>query len=234
MSFVRALPTVRRCFTSLSFREPRILAISGSCREGSLNVQLLNAAVNLAKNRGAKVRVANLGDLKAPLYSAELEKAGIPDSVTELRDLFQDADGFLISCPEYNGMLTPLLLNSVTWVSRAAKPGEGAYDVFKGKSAAIMSASPGPLGGLRGLASVRDLLFSIGSHVLPQQVAVGHAGKAFTDEGELKDERQALMLEASVVQLVDIARMTANRESACEAIRLLRASETCGEYGRLP
>ena len=63
---------------------------------------------------------------------------------------------------------------------------------FRGKVAALMSASPGALGGLRGLVHVRSILGNLGVIVLPDQIAVAQAHEAFNPDGTLKDpKRQA-------------------------------------------
>ena len=114
---------------------------------------------------------------------------GTPENATKLKQLFLDHDGLLISSPEYNSSITPLLKNTIDWVSRSAE-GEAPLAAYKGKVAALMAASPGGLGGLRGLVHVRSILSSIGVIVLPDQIAVSRAFEAFDDDGQLKDEKQ--------------------------------------------
>ena len=96
-------------------------------------------------------------------------------------------EGLLIASPEYNSSITPLLKNTIDWVSRAGE-GEGALAAYEGKVAAVMSASPGSLGGLRGLVHLRSILSNIGVLVIPDQVAVGGAHTAFDEDGDLVDE----------------------------------------------
>lgn len=104
--------------------------------------------------------------------------------------------GFLIACPEYNSSITPLLKNAIDWASRP-EPGEPSLVCFKDKVTVLMSASPGGLGGLRGLVHVRSILSSIGVLVLPNQTAIGTAYQAFDENGNLKDELQ----QAAIAQL---------------------------------
>jgi NAD(P)H-dependent FMN reductase len=175
--------------------KPRILAFAGSARRESFNKKLIAIAVAGARQAGADVTLIDLGDYQMPLYNGDLEAAnGLPATAVELKQLFLDHNGLLLSCPEYNSSITPLLKNSLDWVSRPL-PGEGELAAYKGKVAGLVSASPGRLGGLRGLVHVRSILGNIGVIVLPDQAAVSEAHEAFTDDGRLKDERQQKKVE---------------------------------------
>ena len=104
-------------------------------------------------------------------------------------------DGILISAPEYNSSITGVLKNAIDWASRPAA-GEAPLVCFAGKVVALMSASPGMLGGLRGLVTIRSLLSNIRVIVLPDQVAVPKAHEAFGPDGKLKDLKQQTSIEA--------------------------------------
>jgi chromate reductase, NAD(P)H dehydrogenase (quinone) len=170
--------------------KPRILAIAGSTRTDSYNHRLLLVAAEGAQAAGADVTVLNLRHYPLPLFDEDLERgAGTPENATKLKQLFLDHDGLLIASPEYNSSITPLLKNVIDWVSRSAE-GEAPLAAYRGKVAALMAASPGGLGGLRGLVHVRSILSSIGVIVLPDQIAVPRAFEAFDDDGHFKDEKQ--------------------------------------------
>ncbi|QDU78927.1 FMN-dependent NADPH-azoreductase [Polystyrenella longa] len=168
---------------------PKILAFSGSTRVGSVNSLLVMIAAAGARQAGAEVTYLNLDEYPLPLFNQDLEQRGTPENLRKLQQLFVDHEGFLISSPEYNSSITPLLKNTIDWVSRPTEDLPGLAG-FQGKYATLMAASPGALGGLRGLNHVRDILGNIGVTVLPQQVAVGQAFDAFTDTGDLKNESQ--------------------------------------------
>jgi NAD(P)H-dependent FMN reductase len=124
-----------------------------------------------------------------PLYDGDLEdEKGIPENALTLKRLFTQHQAFLISSPEYNGLITPLLKNTIDWISRPT-PNDKSLIPFTGKIAAIVSASPGALGGLRGLLHLRVLLTNLGVHVIPQQLAVSNADRAFDASGTLQDPR---------------------------------------------
>lgn len=167
----------------------KILAISGSVRKDSVNTILLNNAVKAAKKAGADVTIVDMNDYELPLYNGDLEeKEGIPENAVRLKKLFLEHKGFLIASPEYNSSVTPLIKNTIDWVSRPME-GESMLQCFKGKTAAIMSASPGKLGGLRGLFHLREILQNIYTVVIPDMVAIPDAYNVFDENGNFIDKK---------------------------------------------
>jgi NAD(P)H-dependent FMN reductase len=112
----------------------------------------------------------------------------------KLKELMKASQGLLIASPEYNSSITPLLKNTIDWASRPAGD-EPSLACFVGKVAGIMSASPGALGGLRGLIHLRSILGNIKVIVLPDQLAVTKAFEAFNPDGTLKDANQQNAIE---------------------------------------
>ena len=175
---------------------PRILAFAGSTRRESFNKKLLRHAVKGAREAGAEVTQLDLKDFPLPLFDQDLEaEQGMPDNGARLKKLFIDHNGLLIASPEYNSSVTAVLKNAIDWVSRPA-PGEPSLVAFKGKVATLMSASPGALGGLRGLVHLRSILGNIGVIVLPDQIAVAKAHEAFKPDGSLTDPKHHAGIEA--------------------------------------
>ena len=170
--------------------KPAILAFAGSTRRDSWNKKLVRIAAEGARADGADVTVIDLRDLPMPLFDEDLEAAeGLPASAVRFRELLLDHQGLLIASPEYNSSITGVLKNAIDWASRPA-PGQPPLACFNDKVAALMSASPGALGGLRGLVHLRAILGNINVLVLPNQVAVPRALEAFTPEGALRDPKQ--------------------------------------------
>jgi len=169
--------------------KPKILAFAGSLREGSHNKKLVRIAAAGARAAGAAVSDLDLRDLPLPVYDGDLESAeGLPANARELKRLLKTHDGFLIASPEYNSSISGALKNAIDWASRP-EPDEPPLVCFVGKVAGIMSASPGGLGGLRGLVHLRAILGNISVLVIPQQKAVPNAGEAFSAGGRLKDPK---------------------------------------------
>ncbi len=169
---------------------PKILAFAGSARTASFNKQLVKIAAEGARAAGAEVTILDFRDLPLPLFDEDLEAAeGLSENVLQLKSLMKANHGFLIACPEYNSSITPLLKNAIDWASRP-DPNDPGTSCFQGKAAVIMSASPGALGGLRGLVHVRAILGNLGVLMLPDQKAIPNAHQAFDENGNLKDEKQ--------------------------------------------
>ena len=169
----------------------KILAFAGSSRKASVNKKLVKIAASAADKEGASVTEIDLLDYPMPLFNQDLEaEQGMPEKAREFKQLLVEHDGFLIASPEYNSAISPLLINVIDWASRAESDNEPALLAYKGKVATIMSASPGGLGGLRGLVFLRMFLNNIGVTVLPEQQAISHAFKAFSEDGSLIDTGQ--------------------------------------------
>jgi len=184
--------------------KPKILAFAGSTRVDSFNKKLVKIAASGARASGAEVTFLDLRDLSMPLYDGDLEiQQGLSDNVKKFRALLMGHDGLLISAPEYNSGISGVLKNVIDWASRPL-PGEAPLACFTGKVAVLMSASPGALGGLRGLAQVRSILSNIQVLVLPQQVAISKADQAFNADGTLKDVKQQAAIEALGQSLAEI------------------------------
>jgi len=183
---------------------PRILAFAGSTRTESFNKRLIRIAVAGAQAAGAEVTLIDLRDYPLPLFDGDLEaREGLPANGRKLKDLFLAHHGLLMSCAEYNSSITGVWKNTIDWVSRPV-PGEAPLACFDGKVAALMSASPGALGGLRGLVHVRAILGNIRVLVLPEQVAVPKASEAFNPDGSLKDSKQHAAVEALGAKLAQV------------------------------
>ena len=185
---------------------PKVLCFAGSLRAGSYNKKLVQLAAGGARAAGAEVTYIDLRDYPLPVFDEDLEAAeGLPANGRKLKDLFMAHDGLLLACPEYNSSITAVLNNTIDWVSRP-QPGVPPLAQFADKVAALMSASPGALGGLRGLVTVRSILGNIKVIVLPDQIAIVKAHEAFNPDGTLKDAKQQAAVLALGARLVEVVR----------------------------
>jgi chromate reductase, NAD(P)H dehydrogenase (quinone) len=180
---------------------PRILAFSGSARRESLNRKLLAVVIDAVRAVGGEVTLLDLNEYALPIYHGDLEDAeGLPANAKKLIDLIVAHDGLLIASPEYNSQMTPLLKNTIDWCTR------GDDNPLIGKVAAVISASPGPFGGIRSMTLARQLLTHLGCHVVPVQCILPHADKAFDPTGRLQDARTQ---KAAVAVATELVRVTA-------------------------
>ena len=186
----------------------KLLILPGSIRTGSYNAKLAALAADHARQAGVEVDLVTPEDLRPiPLYDGDLEAGtGLPAAVKSLKQRFIAAQAIVLACPEYNSSITPLLKNTLDWVSRAESDDEPSLAAYKGKVAGLVSASPGGFGGLRGLVTVRSILGNIGVLVVPGQFCVPKAYEAFDDSGKLKDAHQQKSLAGVVDEVIRVAK----------------------------
>jgi len=180
----------------------KLLFLAGSAAKKSLNKKLAQYASEIARDKGADIEFIDLKDYEMPLFCTDYQdENGIPKSVLQLKKKFQDCDGFFIASPEYNSAYTPLLKNTIDWMSRPSEENEPMLSAYKGKVAAISATSPGALGGLRGLTPLRVLLSNIGVHVIPTQIAIGGTNN-FDDNGQLMNDRYQSMINSQIDEFI--------------------------------
>jgi NAD(P)H-dependent FMN reductase len=183
---------------------PRILAFAGATRTSSWNKKLIRVGAESVRRAGGEATLIDLRDVAMPLYDGDLEKQeGLPAGARELKRLMLEHDGFLISAPEYNSSISAVLKNAIDWVSRP-QPDEPSAVAFRGKVAALLAASPGNLGGIRGLFTVRQVLTTLGTLVIPTQFGLARANEAFDEDGSLKDAGQQKTVDTVASELVRI------------------------------
>lgn len=184
-------------------RPVRILCIAGSTRSASFNRRLLGHCTDRLAAMGAVPEVFDIRERPLPLYDGDLEaNDGIPSNARALAEAIRGCDGLLLACPEYNAGMTGVLKNALDWASRVRFDGKTA---FPGITAALVAASPGRLGGLRGLVHTRLVLTELGCTVLSGQVAVPSATEGLTDTGSPTVEPVAAMLESLLEELIRTA-----------------------------
>ena len=182
----------------------KILAFNGSLRADSWNYKLVCNAGRAAEKAGAKVSYLHLKDLPMPVLSEDLESAqGMPVNAGKFKQMLIAHDGFLIASPEYNGSISAALKNALDWASRKEND-EPSLLAFKGKTASLLSASPGQLGGVRGLVHLRAILGNLGVFVLPQQYSMSQAFKQFDSDNNISGAKDRDKIDTCVNQLLDV------------------------------
>jgi len=182
----------------------KILVFAGSLRQDSHSKKLARAAAHMATAAGAAATFIDLRDYPMAIYDGDVEASdGPPDNAFRLQELIAAQDGLIIVSPEYNHSMPALLKNTLDWVSRT--PRVRGANPFKGKVAALMSTSPGGLGGIQGLDHLRRVVEVVGALVLPSAVALPHADQAFAADGSIKDARMTGRVSDLVSELVATA-----------------------------
>lgn len=180
----------------------KLLTLSGSTREGSFNTKLAKLCTKIIESHKIDVTFVNLKQFPLPLYDGDYEaNEPYPANAAKLKQLFLEHDGFLIASPEYNSSISGVLKNTIDWISRSEAKGTDLSG-FTEKVITLVSASPGGLGGLRGLNQLRSILSNVGSVVLPNQLAIAQAHEAFDEKGDLTDPKKLKLLENVIEALI--------------------------------
>jgi chromate reductase len=184
----------------------KILVIPGSLRTGSLNARLAAVVAHEFALAGIDVNRLSLADYPLPIYDGDLEtRGGVPRNALNLKRMIGTHQGVVFVTPEYNSSLPPLLKNAIDWVTRVEERGESRGQVFRERAFALASASEGRLGGSRCLAALRLVLTGCRATVIPNQLALSFADRAYDDNDRLKNASDAEALKAMVTQLIDFA-----------------------------
>jgi NAD(P)H-dependent FMN reductase len=182
----------------------KILVFAGSIRSGALSGKLAAHVARELSLMNAESTLISLADYEMPLYNGDLEKEeGVPENAHKLRRTMLANDAVYIATPEYNASMSPLLKNTIDWVSRSKQPPENPY---KKCTFALGATSDGRFGGYRCLYHLRQSLeLGLGALVIPEQVAIAGAASAFDERGALKDERNQKILEKQLEKLIAMA-----------------------------
>ena len=154
------------------------LTLSGSIRQGSFNRVLQLHVGRQLKEAGVAVTELDLADFPMPIFNEDLEPDNVPEAAGRLAELFRSHDIVFLASPEYNGGVPPLVVNTITWLSRQ-KPSPFRHAVF-----GIGGVSSGKYGTIWSLSHLRDSLSKIGALVVPTLLGIGPADEAFDENGD--------------------------------------------------
>lgn len=174
----------------------KILAFTGSNNPNSINEKLMSAALKPIPSEQIE-RIA-LSELDVPIFSLKEEEKGFPKSIKELFKQFSQADGFIISSPEHNGLPTAFLKNIIDWVSRIDQK------FFGDKPVLLLSTSPGRNGGASNLRVLEQLLPIWGGN-LTGTFALGSFNHLFNQDNlEITAPEEARKLKKSIQHFLQI------------------------------
>ena len=182
-----------------------LLVFAGSTRLNSFNRRLAGVAAALARESGAKVSHIELAHFDIPMYNADLEARGTPRDVMRMKQLMFENAAWIICSPEYNASYPALLKNTLDWVSSPVKSDPQWSDGFKssrGKVVGMLSASNGAIGGLRSQSHLAPLLINLHCWLAPKNFALGRAGEAFDEDGNLRSDDARAKVQAVVEQVL--------------------------------
>jgi len=167
----------------------KILALSGSLRQGSHNTDLLQAAAAAAPD-GVDIQLYD-GLKEIPPYDADDDLPGDqPLTVTRLKQALAAADAVLIATPEYNSSIPGVLKNALDWASRPL-----ADSPVRNKPVAVLSSSTGMFGGVWAAAETRKVVGALGARTIEDTVAVAKAHERLSDgvDAELLAELRSVV-----------------------------------------
>jgi len=187
-----------------------VVGFAGSLRRGSYNRALLRAATELAPS-ALHIVIHELDGI--PLYNGDIEAAGAPESVVQLRDVIRKADGLLIATPEYNYGVPGVLKNAIDWLSRPPRD-----SALNGKVAAVMGASQGTTGTARGQLQLRQaFVFTNTFALLQPEVLVGLAHEKFGADGRLVHQATRDVLATFLQRFTDLIALHVGAEARISA-----------------
>ncbi len=181
----------------------KLIFLDGSGRQGSYNRQLLQAYERLLRKTDLTFEALYFSPGTHPLPNVSTQEVLAPLLATlcdAARDAAMGAAAFLIASPEYNGGPTGGLKNLIDWMTRPndAHPKGNPFEM---RPAVLLSASPGALGGIKGLQVMRLILGHLRALVMPEQIALGHCEEAFDQHGDLTPGLAADLAKKSATQL---------------------------------
>lgn len=176
------------------------LTLSGSIRQGSYNRVLQRHMDRQLAAAGVAVSSLDLGNFPMPIFNEDLEPDGVPEAAVQLAELWRRHDIVFIASPEYNGGVPPLLVNTITWISRQ-RPSPFRHAIF-----GIGGVSSGKYGTIWSLSHLRDSLSKVGTLVVPTLLGIGPAETAFDENGDPTEPAIIRKVEQMVHELTHFSR----------------------------
>lgn len=173
----------------------KIVGIAGSLRPDSYSQKALIIAAQRVEALGAEVEMIDLRQMQLPFCDGGKEYPDYPD-VERLQNAVSRADGIILVTPEYHGSVSGVLKNALDLMS---------FEQLSGKVAGFISILGGQVNS-NALNDLRLILRWVHGWVIPEQIAIGQAWKAFSPEGKLLDEKLSQRFDEFAQSLVDNTR----------------------------
>ena len=173
----------------------RIVGIGGSLRPNSSSQMALSLAVQRVAALGAEVEVLDLRTMQLPFCNGEDDYPGYPD-VERLRNTVKQADGLILATPEYHGSVSGVLKNALDLMD---------FEQLDGKVTGLISVLGGQSNS-NALNDLRVIMRWVHAWVIPEQIAVGQAWKAFDTDGKILDEKVSQRFDQFAQSLVENTR----------------------------
>ncbi|UTY57544.1 NADPH-dependent FMN reductase [Massilia sp. erpn] len=169
--------------------DKKIAVLVGSLRKESLNRKFAQELIAQAP-AGLQLEIVEIGDLG--LFNQDLDETGpLPAVWTAFRTKLKASDAILIVTPEYNRSVPGVLKNAIDIASRPY-----GHSIWDGKPVAVMSVSPGAIGGFGANHHVRQSMVSMNAPVMPAPEAyIGNAASLLGEDGKVNNDRTKELLQ---------------------------------------
>ena len=165
----------------------KIAVLVGSLRRESLNRKTANAIISLAP-KALEIEIVEIGNL--PLYNEDEDNANPPAAWMAFRKKMKPFDGVVFVTPEYNRSVPAVLKNAIDVGSRPY-----GHSIWAGKAGAVVSVSPGALGGFGANHHLRQSLVFLDVPAMQQpELYIGNATDLFDSNGKLTNEKTKELL----------------------------------------
>lgn len=171
----------------------KIVGINGSLRAESYSAQALEIAATRVKALGAEVEILDLRTLNLPFCHGGDDYSDYPD-VARLCQTVKEADGLILSTPEYHGSVSGVLKNALDLMG---------FEELTGKVTGLISVLGGQPNS-NALNDLRVIMRWVHAFVIPDQVAIGQVWKAFDQDGKLLDQKLSQRFDQFAQSLVEI------------------------------
>lgn len=171
----------------------KIVGIAGSLRAESYSIKALKLAASRLEAIGASVEILDLREMNLPFCNGGDNYADYPD-VERLRQTVKEADALILATPEYHGSVSGVLKNALDLMS---------FEHLSDKITGLISVLGGQSNS-NALNDLRTIMRWVHAFVIPDQIAIGQAWKAFSEDGKILDEKLSQRLDRFAENLVEI------------------------------